>query len=79
MLKVEELRQSLAFLSSASTTCRKARSKRIIPDYAAAERAHVATYRNPDHPFLQVSWGPVMPANESFQMIERPRGSTVTT
>ena len=29
MLKVEELRQSLRILSSASTTCRKARSRRI--------------------------------------------------
>ena len=24
--------------------------------------------------FLQVSWGPVMPANESFQMIEATKG-----
>ncbi|VFS49568.1 NADH-quinone oxidoreductase subunit C/D [Moellerella wisconsensis] len=24
--------------------------------------------------FLQVSWGPVMPANESFQMVEATKG-----
>ncbi len=62
-------------MSSASTTCRKARSRRIIrlttPPPKERTLQHIETLIT--H-FLQVSWGPVMPANESFQMVEATKG-----
>lgn len=51
MLKVEELRQSLRILEQCLNNMPEGPFKSGSPaDHAAAERAHAATYRNPDHP-----------------------------
>lgn len=43
-------------------------------DHAAAEERTLQHIETLITHFLQVSWGPVMPANESFQMIEATKG-----
>ncbi len=78
MLKVEELRQSLRILQQCLDNMPegpfKADHPLTTPPPKERTLQHIETLIT--H-FLQVSWGPVMPANESFQMIEATKGSTV--
>lgn len=71
MLKVEELRQSLRILEQCLNNMPegpfKADHPLTTPPPKERTLQHIETLIT--H-FLQVSWGPVMPANESFQMIE---------
>jgi NADH-quinone oxidoreductase subunit C/D len=80
MLKVEELRQSLRILQQCLDNMPegpfKADHPLTTPPPKERTLQHIETLIT--H-FLQVSWGPVMPANESFQMIEATKGLTVTT
>lgn len=75
MLKVEEIRQSLKILTQCYHNMPSGPFKADHPltTPPPKERAlqHIETLIT--H-FLQVSWGPVMPANESFQMIEATKG-----
>ncbi|HGJ5891624.1 MULTISPECIES: NADH-quinone oxidoreductase subunit C/D [Arsenophonus] len=75
MLKVEELRQSLHILkqclNNMPTGPFKADHPLTTPPPKERTLQHIETMIN--H-FLQVSWGPVMPANEAFQMIEATKG-----
>lgn len=75
MLKVEELRQSLRILEQCLNNMPagpfKADHPLTTPPPKERTLQHIETLIN--H-FLQVSWGPVMPANESFQMIEATKG-----
>ena len=74
MLKVEELRQSLRIRAVPQQHAGRPVQGGSPADDAATERAHAATYRNPDHPLPAGFRGPVMPAQESFQMIEATKG-----
>ena len=80
MLKVEELRQSLRILEQCLNNMPegpfKADHPLTTPPPKERTLQHIETLIT--H-FLQVSRGPVMPANESFQMIEATKGSTATT
>lgn len=75
MLKVEELRQSLGILKQCLNNMPagpfKADHPLTTPPPKERTLQHIETMIN--H-FLQVSWGPVMPANEAFQMIEATKG-----
>lgn len=75
MLKVEEIRQSLFILEQClknmPTGPFKADHPLTTPPPKERTLQHIETLIT--H-FLQVSWGPVMPANESFQMIEATKG-----
>lgn len=75
MLKVEEIRQSMKILQQCLKNMPSGPFKADHPltTPPPKERAlqHIETLIT--H-FLQVSWGPVMPANESFQMIEATKG-----
>ncbi|SES91714.1 NADH-quinone oxidoreductase subunit C/D [Thorsellia anophelis] len=75
MLKVEELRQSLRILDQCYHNMPsgpfKADHPLTTPPPKERTLQHIETLIT--H-FLQVSWGPVMPANESFQMIEATKG-----
>lgn len=75
MLKVEELRQSLRILEQCYKNMPegpfKADHPLTTPPPKERTLQHIETMIN--H-FLQVSWGPVMPANESFQMVEATKG-----
>ena len=75
MLKVEELRQSLRILEQCLKNMPagpfKADHPLTTPPPKERTLQHIDTLIN--H-FLQVSWGPVMPANESFQMVEATKG-----
>ncbi|HBY0220999.1 TPA: hypothetical protein MIN96_25330, partial [Klebsiella pneumoniae] len=75
MLKVEELRQSLRILQQCLDNMPegpfKADHPLTTPPPKERTLQHIETLIT--H-FLQVSWGPVMPANESFQMIEATKG-----
>lgn len=75
MLKVEELRQSLRILEQCYHNMPagpfKADHPLTTPPPKERTLQHIETLIT--H-FLQVSWGPVMPANESFQMIEATKG-----
>lgn len=75
MLKVEELRQSLRILRQCLENMPagpfKADHPLTTPPPKERTLQHIETLIT--H-FLQVSWGPVMPANESFQMIEATKG-----
>ncbi|WP_387689762.1 NADH-quinone oxidoreductase subunit C/D [Photorhabdus sp. RM71S] len=75
MLKVEEVRQSLRILKQCLNNMPegpfKADHPLTTPPPKERTLQHIETMIN--H-FLQVSWGPVMPANESFQMIEATKG-----
>ncbi|STQ10341.1 NADH-ubiquinone oxidoreductase chain C / NADH-ubiquinone oxidoreductase chain D [Enterobacter cloacae] len=73
-VKVEELRQSLRILEQCLTTCRKAVQGGSPADDAATERAHVEHIETLITHFLQVPGARVMPAQESFQMIEATKG-----
>lgn len=75
MLKVEEIRQSLRILTQCYHNMPagpfKADHPLTTPPPKERTLQHIETLIT--H-FLQVSWGPVMPANESFQMIEATKG-----
>lgn len=75
MLKVAELRQSLRILEQCLNNMPsgpfKADHPLTTPPPKERTLQHIDTLIN--H-FLQVSWGPVMPANESFQMVEATKG-----
>ncbi|QCE33048.1 NADH-quinone oxidoreductase subunit C/D [Acetobacteraceae bacterium] len=75
MLKMEEMRQSLRILEQCFKNMPSGPFKADHPLTTPPPRER--TLRDIEtlitH-FLQVSWGPVMPANESFQMIEATKG-----
>ncbi|CAK9885447.1 MAG: NADH-quinone oxidoreductase subunit C/D [Candidatus Erwinia impunctatus] len=75
MLKMEEMRQSLRILEQCLNHMPagpfKADHPLTTPPPKERTLQHIETLVT--H-FLQVSWGPVMPANESFQMIEATKG-----
>ncbi|UVK76922.1 MAG: NADH:quinone oxidoreductase subunit CD [Sodalis sp. Fle] len=75
MLKVEEMRQSLRILEQCLKNMPagpfKADHPLTTPPPKERTLQHIETLIT--H-FLQVSWGPVIPANESFQMIEATKG-----
>ena len=76
LVRVEEIRQSLRIVEQCLNNMPEGPYKADHPltTPPPKERAlqHIETLIN--H-FLQVSWGPIMPANESFQMIEAPKGA----
>ncbi len=75
MLKVEEIRQSLLILEQCLNNMPvgpfKADHPLTTPPPKERTLQHIETLIT--H-FLHVSWGPVIPANESFQMIEATKG-----
>ncbi len=75
MLKVEEIRQSLKILTQCYHNMPSGpfKSDHPLTTPPPKERTlqHIETLIT--H-FLHVSWGPIMPANESFQMIEATKG-----
>ncbi|AFP84981.1 NADH-quinone oxidoreductase subunit C/D [secondary endosymbiont of Ctenarytaina eucalypti] len=75
MIKVEEMRQSLRILEQCLKNMPegpfKADHPLTTPPPKERTLQHIETLIT--H-FLQVSWGPVMPANEAFQMIEATKG-----
>ncbi|MGL5585030.1 MAG: NADH-quinone oxidoreductase subunit C/D, partial [Plesiomonas sp.] len=76
LVRVEEIRQSLRIITQCLNNMPQGPYKADHPltTPPPKERAlqHIETLIN--H-FLQVSWGPIMPANESFQMIEATKGA----
>lgn len=76
LVRVEEIRQSLRIVEQCLNNMPEGPYKADHPltTPPPKERAlqHIETLIN--H-FLQVSWGPIMPANESFQMIEATKGA----
>jgi len=74
-LKVEEIRQSLRILQQCYKNMPegpfKADHPLTTPPPKERTLQHIETLIN--H-FLQVSWGPIIPHNESFQMIEATKG-----
>ncbi len=75
MVRVEEIRQSLRIIEQCMNHMPqgpfKADHPLTTPPPKERTLQHIDTLIN--H-FLQVSWGPVMPAGESFQMIEATKG-----
>ncbi|AKZ65921.1 NADH-quinone oxidoreductase subunit C/D [Candidatus Palibaumannia cicadellinicola] len=75
MLKVEEIYQSIRILEQCLKNMPagpfKADHPLTTPPPKERTLKHIETLIS--H-FLQVSWGPVIPANESFQMIEATKG-----
>ncbi|MBP8772945.1 MAG: NADH-quinone oxidoreductase subunit C/D [Aeromonadaceae bacterium] len=76
MVRVEEIRQSLRIIEQCMNNMPegpfKADHPLTTPPPKERTLQHIDTLIN--H-FLQVSWGPVMPAAESFQMIEATKGA----
>ncbi|VFP80021.1 NADH-quinone oxidoreductase subunit C/D [Candidatus Erwinia haradaeae] len=75
MIKMEEMRQSMRILEQCLHNMPmglfKANHPLTTPPPKERTLQHIETLIT--H-FLQVSWGPVMPVNESFQMIEATKG-----
>ncbi|NAT51833.1 NADH-quinone oxidoreductase subunit C/D, partial [Pseudomonas syringae pv. actinidiae] len=75
MVRVEEMRQSIKIIDQCMRNMPegpyKADHPLTTPPPKERTLQHIETLIT--H-FLQVSWGPVMPANESFQMIEATKG-----
>ena len=75
MVRVEEMRQSIRIIDQCLRNMPegpyKADHPLTTPPPKERTLQHIETLIT--H-FLQVSWGPVMPANESFQMIEATKG-----
>ncbi|WLH60940.1 NADH-quinone oxidoreductase subunit C/D [Pseudomonas sp. FP2300] len=75
MVRVEEMRQSIKIIDQCLRNMPegpyKADHPLTTPPPKERTLQHIETLIT--H-FLQVSWGPVMPANESFQMIEATKG-----
>lgn len=76
LVRVEEIRQSLRIVEQCLNNMPdgpyKADHPLTTPPPKERALQHIETLIN--H-FLQVSWGPIMPANESFQMIEATKGA----
>ncbi|MGL4668005.1 MAG: NADH-quinone oxidoreductase subunit C/D, partial [Saezia sp.] len=75
ILRVEEIRQSLKILKQCLDNMPQGPFKADHPLTTPPPKER--TLQDIDtliNHFLQVSWGPVMPANESFQMIEATKG-----
>ncbi len=76
MVRVEEIRQSLRIIEQCMHNMPqgpfKADHPLTTPPPKERTLQHIETLIN--H-FLQVSWGPVMPAGESLQMIEATKGA----
>lgn len=76
LVRVEEIRQSLRIVEQCLNNMPegpyKADHPLTTPPPKERVLQHIETLIN--H-FLQVSWGPIMPANESFQMIEATKGA----
>lgn len=76
MLRVEEIRQSMNIIRQCVENMPagpfKANHPLTTPPPKERTLEHIETLIN--H-FVQVSWGPVMPAQESFQMIEATKGA----
>ena len=65
-VRVEEMWQSLRIIEQCvEQHAGGALQGRASADDPAAEGAHDARHRDPDHHFLSVSWGPVLPAGEA--------------
>ncbi|UDG81660.1 NADH-quinone oxidoreductase subunit C/D [Candidatus Profftia lariciata] len=75
MIKVEELRQSLNILQQCYNNMPEGPFKSNHPLTTPPLKEHTLEHIETliTH-FLHVSWGPIMPANESFQMIEATKG-----
>ncbi|WP_075475009.1 NADH-quinone oxidoreductase subunit C/D [Buchnera aphidicola] len=75
LLKVEEIRQSLKILhqclSNMPSGSYKSEHPLTTPPIKNKSLFHIESMIT--H-FLQMSWGPVLPVNESFQMIEATKG-----
>lgn len=75
LLKVEEIKQSLKILQQCLKNMPSGPFKSDHPLSTPPEKSkslyHIETMIS--H-FLQVSWGPVIPPNESFQMVEASKG-----
>lgn len=75
MIKIEEIYQSINILEQCYKNMPagdfKANHPLTTPPYKKNTLQNIETLIN--H-FLQVSWGPIIPANESFQMIEATKG-----
>ncbi len=75
IVRVEEMRQSIKIIDQCMKNmpagAYKADHPLTTPPPKERTLQHIETLIT--H-FLQVSWGPVMPANESFQMIEATKG-----
>ena len=76
MVRVEEIRQSMRIIEQCMHNMPegpfKADHPLTTPPPKERTLQHIETLIN--H-FLQVSWGPIMPAQESFQMIEATKGA----
>ncbi|XAJ84936.1 NADH-quinone oxidoreductase subunit C/D [Buchnera aphidicola (Neophyllaphis varicolor)] len=75
MLKVEEIYQSLSILKQCLLNMPSGPFKSDHPLTTPPPKDY--TLQNIEtmiHHFLQVSWGPILPVNESFQMIEATKG-----
>lgn len=75
MIKIEEIYQSIFILEQCYKNMPsgpfKADHPLTTPPHKKNTLEHIETLI---HHFLQVSWGPIIPANESFQMIEATKG-----
>ncbi|AZP36328.1 NADH-quinone oxidoreductase subunit C/D [Candidatus Annandia adelgestsuga] len=75
MLKLEEIQQSLIILRQCLNNMPKGPFKAdhylTTPPYKSRSLKDIETLIT--H-FLQISWGTIMPANESFQMVEATKG-----
>ncbi|AEO07968.1 NADH-quinone oxidoreductase subunit C/D [Buchnera aphidicola] len=75
MIKVEEIYQSLIILKQCLNNMPEGPFKSDHPLTTPPPKERVLqNIETMITHFLQVSWGPVMPANESFQMIEATKG-----
>jgi NADH-quinone oxidoreductase subunit C/D len=76
MVRLEEMRQSVRIIRQ----CLEQHAGRPVQgrppaDLPAAQGAHAPAHRDADQPLsCRVSWGPVMPAGESCQLIEATKG-----
>ncbi len=77
MVRIEEIRQSMRIIEQCVRNMPagpfKADHPLTTPPPKERTLQHIETLIN--H-FLQVSWGPVMPAGESLQMVETTKGAT---
>ncbi|XRX42497.1 MAG: NADH-quinone oxidoreductase subunit C/D [Buchnera aphidicola (Eriosoma harunire)] len=75
MLKVEEIRQSLKILKQCLLNMPLGNFKANHPLTTPPDKNNVLkNIETMITHFLHVSWGPVIPANESFQMVEATKG-----
>jgi len=75
MLKVEEIYQSISILKQCLNNMPQGDFKADHPLTTPPKRERVLNdIESMIHHFLQVSWGPILSHNESFQMIEATKG-----